>query len=136
MSYWLGIVSREHVLRGVERGIAQIGHGRKSGLERMRVDDWLIYYSPKASLSSKEPLQAFTAIGRVLDEDVWQADEGEFKPWRRRVAYESGATEAALKPLAGELDLTAGPNWGYQLRRGLLELTEADFLRIRSAMGL
>jgi len=31
MRFWLGVVSRDHVLRGVALGIAQIGHGRRSG---------------------------------------------------------------------------------------------------------
>jgi len=33
--YWLGVVSRDHVRRGVMLGIAQIGHGKKAGLVRM-----------------------------------------------------------------------------------------------------
>src|SRR5664280_67128 len=99
MTYWLGVVSREHVQRGVGLGIAQIGHGKRGGLDRMRPGDWLIYYSPRVSLGSKEPLQAFTAIGRVADEEVWQADEGDFKPWRRRVDYDAGAVETPLQSL-------------------------------------
>jgi hypothetical protein len=136
MTYWLGVVSREHVKRGVELGIAQIGHGKRAGLARMHRGDWLIYYSPRASLASKQPLQAFTAIGEITDETVWQADEGEFKPWRRRVAYLPEAADAPIAPLAKALDLTRTPNWGYQLRRGLIELTECDFRRIRGAMGV
>jgi hypothetical protein len=134
--YWLGVVHQEHVKRGVELGIAQIGHGKRAGIARMHAGDWLIYYSPRASLTSKEPLQAFTAIGEIADEVVWQADEGDFKPWRRRVAYLGGAAHAPIGPLTGTLDLTSTPNWGYTLRRGLVELSEHDFRTIRSAMGV
>jgi hypothetical protein len=77
---------------------------------------------------------AFTALGQVADEEVWQADEGDFKPWRRRVDYEGDAAEVPIVSLSGRLDLTSGPNWGYQLRRGLIELSDHDLALIRDAM--
>ncbi len=100
----------------------------------MKAGDWLIYYSPRVELGAGAPLQAFTAIGRVSDEEIWQADEGDFKPWRRRVSYTSEAVDAPIRPLVGTLDLTESPNWGHRLRRGLLELTEHDFVLIRTAL--
>ena len=39
-------------------------------------------------------MKAFTAIGRIIDDEVWQADEGDFKPWRRRIDYERGAAKS------------------------------------------
>ncbi len=134
MKYWLGVVSQDHVKRGVELGIAQIGHGKRAGLARMEPGDWLIYYSPRISLQGREPLRAFTAIGQVTDEELWQADEGSFKPWRRRISYEATAREAPLGELSSSLELTATPNWGYKLRRGLIELSEHDFRAIGAAM--
>jgi hypothetical protein len=131
---WLGVVSRDHVLRGVEQGIAQIGHGKSAGLRRLSAGDGFVYYSPRASFPDGAPVRAFTAVGRVADDEVWQADEGDFKPWRRRIDYESGATEAPIADLKDRLDLTAKPNWGYALRRGLVELTAEDFDLIRGAM--
>jgi hypothetical protein len=136
MRYWLAIVSRDHVKRGVDLGIAQIGHGKRAGVARMHAGDWLIYYSARASLTSKEPLQAFTAVGQISEGPVWQADEGDFKPWRRSVTYVEGAADAPIGPLRQKLELTSLPNWGYQLRRGLVELTERDFRTIRTAMGV
>jgi len=136
VKYWLAIVSRNHVKRGVDLGIAQVGHGNRAGVARMHAGDWLIYYSPRATLTSKDRLQAFTAIGQISDGPVWQADEGDFKPWRRSVTYVAGAADAPIGPLTQTLDLTSAPNWGYQLRRGLLELTERDFGTIRAAMGV
>jgi hypothetical protein len=130
--YWLGVVCRDHVQRGTGLGIAQLGHGRRDGLARLSPGDWLIYYSPRTSLHGGEPLQAFTAIGQVVDAEIWQADEGDFRPWRRRVAYVPGAVETPIRDLP--LALTAGPNWGYQLRRGLIELSAADFALIQQAM--
>ncbi|NNN08957.1 MAG: EVE domain-containing protein [Acidimicrobiaceae bacterium] len=135
MTAWSGVVSRDHVHRGVELGIGQIGHGKRAGLARMKRGDWLIYYSPRSSLESYELLQSFTAIGVVADDEIWQADEGDFKPWRRRVNYVMNATETPIRPLTGILAITSFPNWGYQLRRGLLMLSDADFTIIQGAMN-
>jgi hypothetical protein len=135
VKHWLGVVSAAHVRRGVALGIAQIGHGKRDGLARMSAGDWLIYYSPREQPRTGPPLQAFTAIGRLLDEEVWQADEGDFRPWRRRVSY-AEASPAPIHPLTDALELTSTPNWGYQLRRGLLELSRHDFAVIRTAMNV
>jgi hypothetical protein len=131
---WLGVVSRDHVHRGVELGIVQIGHGKRVGLERMSPGDGFVYYSPRASYPDGAPVKAFTSVGRIAEGEVWQADEGDFKPWRRRVDYDAGAAEVAVEALRDRLELTAKPNWGYALRRGLIELTAADFATIRAAM--
>jgi len=134
MTSWLGVVSAEHVRRGVELGIAQIGHGKRSGLARMHVGDTLIYYSPRERLRDGPPVKAFTAVGTIADEEIWQADEGSFKPFRRRVRYEPSARMVEIEELKDVLDLTASPNWGYSLRRGLLQLTEHDVGLIVPAM--
>ncbi len=127
MSAWLGVVSRSHVERGVDLGIAQVMHGKRAGLARMKPGDWLVYYSPRTAYPDGEPLKAFTAAGRITDDEVWQADEGDFHPYRRRVDYVP--FERAVPVADLRLELTAEPNWGYQLRRGLIPLSDAD-LRI------
>ncbi|WP_055525383.1 EVE domain-containing protein [Streptomyces graminilatus] len=134
MKYWLGVVCRDHVRRGTKAGIVQLGHGKRPGLARLSPGDRLVYYSPRTSLRDGEPLQAFTAIGEITDDEIWQADEGDFRPWRRRARYAEHATEVPIRRFDGSLDLTSAANWGHQLRRGLVELTEDDFRRIRSAM--
>lgn len=135
MTFWLGVASAEHVRRGVSLGIAQIGHGQRGGLAKMQAGDSIVYYSPRESLADSKPtLQAFTAMGHVLDDTIWQADEGDFQPWRRRLAYVAGATPAALSAIRDHLELTAQPNWGYSLRRGLIELSEHDFRVIEAEM--
>jgi hypothetical protein len=132
---WLGVVSAEHVRRGVSLGIAQIGHGKRGGLAWMTAGDWLVYYSPTERLGDARPLRAFTALGRIADDHIWQADEEGFRPFRRRVDYDSGLTPTPVAPLVAQLDLCRGPNWGYQLRRGLLPLTDHDLAVVRRAMG-
>ncbi|BAL87760.1 hypothetical protein AMIS_25400 [Actinoplanes missouriensis 431] len=132
MRHWLGVVCRDHVRRGVDRGIAQLGHGKRAGLARLAAGDRLVYYSPRTSLRDGDPLQAFTALGVIADDEIWQADEGDFQPWRRRVGYLPGAVETPIRSLG--LDFTAQPGWGVQLRRGLVPLGEDDFGRIHAAM--
>jgi hypothetical protein len=134
MKYWLGVVSKEHVQRGIDLGIAQIGHGKRAGLARMKAGDGFIYYSPKQSLDGTDPLQAFTAIGTIADDEIWQADEGDFKPWRRRVLYKQ-AQDALIRPLLDKLSFTKDKaNWGYSFRFGLIEITQQDYETIAQAM--
>jgi hypothetical protein len=147
MRYWLGVVHRDHVRRGVDQGIAQLNHGSRAAIMRLSPGDGLVYYSPKDVLSSAEhapgrPLRAFTAIGRVSDGAPWQAapvamgGRGDVAPWRRRVEYVDGVTEVPIGPLVSVLELTrATPNWGWLMRRGTLELTPHDFAVIAGAMG-
>ncbi|MGO2541351.1 MAG: EVE domain-containing protein [Specibacter sp.] len=133
MSGWLGVVSAEHVRRGVALSIAQIGHGGRGGVARMQAGDTLIYYSPVERLGEKTRLQQFTALGTVADDEIWQADDGEFTPFRRRVNYIQ-ATPVGLAEVRTRLHLTAQPNWGYQLRLGIVPLEERDVAVLRAAM--
>ena len=133
MTSWLGVVSADHVARGVRLGIVQTNHGHRGGLARMHPGDTLIYYSSVQRLGDKTPLQAFTAIGEIADGEIWQADEGDFKPFRRAVRYRT-ARPVPLASIRAELDLTAAPNWGYQLRRGLIQLTEHDAAALAAAL--
>lgn len=136
MKYWIGVVSKDHVMRGIDLGIAQIGHGKRTGLARMHAGDGFVYYSPKESLSSTAPLQVFTAIGMIADSEIWQADEGNFQPWRRKVTYVK-SQDAPIRPLLESLSFTKGKtNWGYSFRYGLIEITEDDFNTIAAAMGV
>lgn len=135
MRYWLGVVQREHVLRGVSLGIAQTNHGAAS-ITRLAPGDGLVYYSPKTSYPDGDPLREFTAIGRIADGDAWQADEGERHPWRRRVEYDESARATPIAPLLEVLELTRGnSNWGFIMRRGQVEVKRHDFDLIAGEMG-
>lgn len=130
---WLGVASAEHVRRGVALGIAQIGHGRRGGLARMRAGDTIVYYSPTERLGDGMPLKQFTAIGRIADEEIWQVEEGDFRPFRRRVDWWDAAP-VAVEAVRDRLILTAQRNWGYQLRRGLIPLADSDAEALLDAM--
>ena len=133
MTAWLGVASAEHVRRGVSLRIAQIGHGKRAGLARMEAGDTVIYYSPVEHLGDRTPLRQFTAIGTIADDVIWQADEGDFKPFRRRVIYED-AQALSLGDVKARLRLTTPANWGYQLRRGLVPLDPDDEALLRESM--
>ncbi len=130
---WLGVVSAAHVRRGVELGIAQINHGKRAPLARMKPGDTLIYYSPTQQRGDCTPYQYFTAIGVVADDEIWQADEGDFTPYRRRIDY-LATTPVPLAELRTRLHLTGEPNWGYRLRYGLVPLDAHDVQNIKAAM--
>jgi hypothetical protein len=133
---WLGVVSRAHVLRGVSVQFAQLCRGKATPLRKMRRGDWLVYYSPSFEMGG-EPLKAFTAIGRVPDDEVFEFDMGEgFVPHRRRIEYLRHAREVPLARVQSRLELCARPNWGIVLRRGHLPLAAADLVVIAEAMGV
>ena len=40
--YWVGVVSKNHVLRGVEGNFCQVCHGKGGPLNRMKKGDYLL----------------------------------------------------------------------------------------------
>lgn len=135
--YWIGIASLDHVHVGVEGGFCQLGHGKAAPIKRLSPGDWLIYYSPRTALDDGEPVQAFTAIGRVADGEPYAIEQRKgFDPTRRDVSYRKRARAAPIRPLLEQLELTRGkPNWGMVMRRSLVEISRADFEIIHRAMG-
>ncbi|HXX02789.1 MAG TPA: EVE domain-containing protein [Xanthobacteraceae bacterium] len=134
-NYWLAIASAVHVRRGRGEGFMQVSHGKAAPLKRIKPGDGVVYYSPTVTLGGKDRLQAFTAIGAVKAGERYQADMGKgFKSYRRDVKW-AKAEEAPIRPLLEKLELTAGkPNWGYQLRFGLVPISAKDFRLIAKAM--
>jgi DNA-binding MarR family transcriptional regulator/predicted RNA-binding protein len=136
-TYWVSTISRDHVRLSVEGGFTQAGHGKASGLKRLKADDWLVYYSPKTSLRDGEPLQAFTAMGRVADEELYQVEQAPgFTPWRRNIEFVRG-TEAPIRPLIDQLSFIKDKRrWGYMFRAGLFKIPQEDFAVISRAMAV
>ncbi len=135
--YWIGTVSHAHVKIGLEGGFAQLCHGKAQPLKRMSKEDVLIYYSPKTEINSGEPLQMFTALGRVADDRVYQvAMSATFVPYRRNMTYVD-AHDAPIKPLIPTLSFIKNKtHWGYIFRTGHFEINHHDFLIIADAMGV
>jgi hypothetical protein len=132
---WINTVSRDHVLRGVRGGFTQANHGKPTMLRKMARADWVVFYSPKTHYPDGAPLQAFTAIGQVTDDDAYQAEMApDFHPWRRNVDF-LDCTETPIRPLIDQLDFIEDKSrWGYQFRFGLFRIGDHDLAVIRAAM--
>lgn len=132
---WIAVASAEHVRRGRADGFMQVCHGKGAPLRRIRRGDRIVYYSPTGTFGGRDRLQAFTAFGVVADDEPYRADMGGgFRPYRRAVAWSETGT-APIRPLLGLLDFAAGrPSWGYQLRFGLIPISDHDGRLIETAM--
>ena len=137
---WLAVASADHVAIGRGAGFMQVCHGKASPLQRIQPGDRIVYYSPNRRYSpnhaarDRDRLQAFTAIGTVKAGKPYRVDmQAGFQPYRRDVAWH----DANLTPLAalqGVLEFTREKNWGYRLRRGLIEISDRDMATIAEAM--
>ena len=135
MRYWINTISRAHVERGIKGGFTQASHGKITGPKRLGNGDRIVFYSPRTDYPDGDPLQRFTAIGSVIDDEPFQVEmTPDFHPWRRRVKFERCA-EAPIQPLIGDLDFIRNKqSWGFVFRRGLFEISQADFDKIAKAM--
>jgi hypothetical protein len=135
--YWIGVASRDHVMKGVAGGFCQLGHGKSAPVKRLAPGDWIAYYSPRPRIDGGEPVQAFTAIGRIKAGEPYAADMGGgFHPVRRDVDYRKAA-EAPIQPLLDRLSFTGGrQSWGHAFRRGSFTVPVEDFLTIAEAMSV
>jgi hypothetical protein len=135
MKCWVNTISRDHVHAGVAGGFTQAGHGKASGLKRLSAGDSLVFYSPKTSLRDGTSLKAFTAIGRVADDELYQvAVSPRFVPWRRDVEF-AACVETPIASLIDQLSFIKDKRrWGYVFRFGLFEIPCSDFELIKAAM--
>jgi hypothetical protein len=136
MTNWINTVSRGHVERGVRGRFTQANHGKPHMLKKMARGDWIVFYSPKTDYPDGEPLQAFTAVGQVVDDDPYQIEIApDLQPWRRNVDFLECA-EAPIRPLIDQLEFIEDKaRWGYKFRSGVFKISDSDFAVIRSAMG-
>lgn len=135
--YWIGVASKEHVLKGVSGGFAQVCHGKAGPLKRMHENDWIIYYSPTVKFREKEPCQSFTAIGKILSGSPYMVKMSEdFIPWRRDVSF-LNPKEAPIHLLIEHLSFIKNKQrWGFPFRRGCFEISSEDFRVIAKTMGI
>ncbi len=129
------MASADHVRRGLAGGFMQVNHGKAAPLRRIHPGDRIAYYSPTAAFRAADGLKAFTAIGVVKAGEPYEAQMGDFRPFRRDVAW-LAATDAPIAPLLDRLSFSAGvKNWGAKLRFGLLKVEDADMSLIAAAMN-
>jgi len=135
--YWIGVVSLDHVQSEIEGGFVQLAQGEELPLKRMKAGDWLIYYSSRPEEKSKEPYQAFTAVARMTDSDVYSVFALNGFVYFRRNARYFPCHHTAIKPLIEKLSFIVNKKrWGFPFRTGHFEITPEDFEVITSAMGL
>ncbi len=135
--YWIAVVSKEHVLNGMDWGIMQVCHGKKAPLKRIKKGDFIIFYSSKHRMNDKQPYQKFTAIAKAIDDEIYQVKMFEnFEPFRRKVKFLK-CSETEIRPLINDLDFIHNKkSWGYPFRYGLLEISKRDFDLITNKMLL
>lgn len=133
--YWIVVASKDHVQGGVAGGFAQACHGKAAPLKRMQTGDWVICYSPRREFGGAQKYQAFTAIGRVVGDTVYEYDMGnDFVSFRRNVAF-LDCTEVPILPLIPELGFIRDKQkWGYVFRTGFFEIQKGDFNVISNRM--
>ncbi len=133
--YWVAAVSKEHAARGVAGCFTQVCHGKQAPLKRMQPNDWLIIYSSKIKMSADEKCQAFTAIGQVMGEEIYQFEMApDFIPYRRNIKFYN-CRETSILPLINELEFIQNKaKWGYPFRFGFFEIGQKDFNLIASNM--
>jgi len=137
-NYFIGVVSLEHAKRGYEGSFTQACHGKKSPLMRMKKGDWFVQYSPKMTLTSKDPYQKFSFIGEVSGNAPYQVElSPNFNPYRIDIAYidTKKALPFAIKNLIQNLSFIKNKQrWGMSFRFGFLKIPKQDFQLIYHAM--
>jgi hypothetical protein len=133
--YYIVVVSKDHIASGVKGGFMQSNHGKSTSLKKLHPGDWVIFYSPKQTYVGNIPLQDFTAIGQIKDEELYQHKMSEdFIPYRRNVNYLE-FTETPIAPLIDKLDFIENKKtWGYKFRFGFFEIPQNDFDLIKNEM--
>lgn len=135
IKYWIVVASKDHVKSGVFEGISQACHGKVTPLKRMKKGDFLVYYSGKQTMGKPEKCQEFTALGKVLDNEVYQVQVSEdFCPSRRNIEFLK-CNDTSILPLIDNLDFIQNKSkWGFPFRFGILEINQHDFELISSKM--
>lgn len=132
--YWIGVVAGDHADHAIEQGICAFSKGTKSALAKLSEGDRFAFYSPKTGFMEGTPVQAFTALGTVIDRTPFEHDWAGHQIWVCRAAY-ADAHPAPVRPLLEPLRfVTNVAKWGMAFRRGMFEITEPDFTLIETAM--
>lgn len=132
--YWVGVVAEVNTKFAVETGVCAFTKGQKAPLSKLSEGDRFACYSPKTGFMEGEPVQAFTALGTVIDPTPFEIDWDGQDIWVCKAAY-AAITPAPVRPLLEPLAFVTNPaKWGMAFRRGMFEITESDFDLIETAM--
>lgn len=135
--FWVNTISLNHVIAAKTGGFTQANHGNPRNLSKLQEGDYMVFYSPKTEFKGSEPLQEFTAIGKVTSKALYQVTQAkDFHPYRRELTFLK-CEAATIKPLIDSLSFIHDKTyWGMVFRRGMFEIPEADFKIIATAMHL
>jgi hypothetical protein len=129
--YWIGVASRNHILRGAAAGMFGIGHGKRQPLEQMAPGDKIVFYAPKidhTKTSKDNVFQKFKGFGTLLDEPIFSEEVAGTCAFRRKIQFEGVDKEVAIQELMPQLDFI--PNkakWGFPFLRGYVEISQKDW---------
>ncbi len=94
----------------------------------MKKGDYLLYYSPKYDINGQDKLQAFVAVGKIIDDKAYQVEQFEgFFPFRRNVEYYQPVKDCSIEIARQH------PEWRdytSRLRYGHFEVSKDFFLYI------
>ncbi len=132
--YWICVLPKDRVLAGIEGNFIQ-SQQQEAPLSRMKKGDWIIFYSPRNTAEDTEKVQAFIALGQLIDEIVYQVDvTSEVKGFRRKIEY-TKCKEASVIPLIQHLSFIRNKkHWGFVFKLSLIQILEEDFMIICKSM--
>jgi hypothetical protein len=135
--YWVGVASHDHVKAAVAGGFCQLGHGKAAPVRLLRRGDLVVFYSPREAFDAGPALQAFTAIGRVMDDEPLSVEQSTFfRPFRREIQYFQ-SRPAPIQPLLQKLSFTRDrTHWGIAFRRACFNISSVDYREIARTMGV
>lgn len=133
--YWIAVISKDHISKGIEGGFIQVNHGKRAPLTKAHSGDGILVYSSKATVGGPSDCQSFTAIGFFVGEELFSVQmTADFMAHRRRVQY-LPCREIKLRPIIDLLEFIPNKkHWGYPFRFGFLEIGEKDFTTIQQLM--
>ncbi|ELS60231.1 protein YdcG [Bacillus inaquosorum KCTC 13429] len=116
---------------------AQLCHGKKAPLAKMKEGDWLIYYSPRDAYPDGKLLRSFTAIGKVKSGNIYPYQMApNFIPYRLDIDYYP-CDKIGFYGIKSQLEFVQETkHLGFLFRRGHFEISKNDFLTISQAMGV
>ncbi|NRH20824.1 EVE domain-containing protein [Candidatus Gracilibacteria bacterium] len=132
-NYYIICVCLEHTKRGIAGGFIQSNHGKSTNIKKLKTGDGILIYSSKYIFTpentEENKLQAFTALGYVRDEELYQGDMGGgFTPFRRNIDFEKETKQIPIIPLLSDLEFVKDvKKWGFPLMYGFLQISKHDF---------
>lgn len=135
-NYWILVAPKNHVLKSTHGGYAEAAHGKSNPLRRMNAGDGVIYYSPKLDESGEVRCQAFTALGCVVGEDVYQVEGSSGSVINRRKVKYLSVRDASITPLISRLSFIKNKEkWGNIFKFEVIHISVEDFALLATAMN-